>query len=117
MTLQEKHRYHQIHPLKLLTDWSTGLIALYVFWHHQLIAAASIALIPPVVASWLLIKFANLERQRASRCGHYVQRHDQNDGDTSSSRVHRHGSRGLVSRAPDHHPRSSSSFSSPGSTA
>jgi hypothetical protein len=74
MTPQEKYLYHQIHPLKLLTDWGTGLLSLYLFWHHQLILAAAIALIPPIVASWLLIKFANLEGQRAARFGHYVQR-------------------------------------------
>jgi hypothetical protein len=75
MTPQEKYLYHQIHPLKLLTDWSTGLLALYCFWRHELLIAAAIALIPPIIASWLLMKFANLERQRASRFGHYVQRY------------------------------------------
>ena len=75
MTPEEKHLYHQIHPLKLLTDCSTGLLALYFFWRHQVITASAIALIPPVVVSWFLIKFANLEGQRASRFGHYVQRH------------------------------------------
>jgi hypothetical protein len=34
-----------------------------------------IALIPAMVVSSLLINFANLERQRASRFGHYVQRY------------------------------------------
>jgi hypothetical protein len=75
MTPQEKYLYHQVHPLKLLTDWGTGLLALYFFWRHDFVAAAAIALIPPIVVSWLLIKFANLERQRASRFGHYVQRY------------------------------------------
>src|SRR6266851_9315493 len=75
MTSQEKYLYHQIHPLKLLTDWSTGIISLYFFWHHHFFAAVAIALIPPIVASSLLIKFANLEGQRASRFGHYVQRY------------------------------------------
>ena len=75
MTPQEKYLYHQIHPLKLLTDWVTGLLALYFFWRHELFAAVATALIPPVVVSWLLITLANLERQRASRFGHYVQRY------------------------------------------
>ena len=75
MTPQEKYLYHQIHPFKLLTDWTTGLLALYFFWRHQLIPAAIIALVPPIVVSTLLIKFANLERQRASAFGHYVQRY------------------------------------------
>jgi len=75
MTTQEKYLYHQIHPLKLLTDWITGLLSLYFFWRHQLLAAVAIALIPPIVVSGLLIKFGNLERQRVSRFGHYVQRY------------------------------------------
>jgi hypothetical protein len=75
MTPKEKILYHQIHPLKLLTDWVTGLFALYFFWHHQICAAVATALIPPVVVSWVLIKFSNLERQRASRFGQYIQRY------------------------------------------
>jgi hypothetical protein len=75
MNPQEKYLYHQIHPAKLLTDWITGVISLYFFWRHDVLAALAIALVPPVVASFLLIKFANLEKQRASRFGHYVQRH------------------------------------------
>ena len=75
MTPKEKYLYHQIHPLKLLTDWTTGLLALYFFWRHDLVAAVATALIPAMVVSSLLINFANLERQRASRFGHYVQRY------------------------------------------
>jgi hypothetical protein len=75
MTQQEKHLYHQIHPLKLLTDWVAGLLALYFFWRHDFVAAVATALIPAMVVSSLLINFANLERQRASRFGHYVQRY------------------------------------------
>ena len=43
MTQQEKYLYHQIQPLKLVTDWSTGLLALYFFWLHQIIANIIIA--------------------------------------------------------------------------
>jgi hypothetical protein len=75
MTPKEKYLYHQIHPVKLLTDWSTGLLALYFFWRHDFVAAVMIALIPAMVVSSLLINFGNLERQRASRFGHYVQRY------------------------------------------
>jgi len=30
MTNREKVLYHQIHPLKLLTDWSTGAVSFYL---------------------------------------------------------------------------------------
>jgi len=47
MTLQEKVLYHQIHPLKLITDWGTGLAALYLFWQHALFGALLLALVRP----------------------------------------------------------------------
>ena len=74
MTLKEQYLFHQIHPLKLLTDWARGLIALYLLWRHELAVALVIMLIPPPVASWLVMRFANLKRQRQSVFGRYVAR-------------------------------------------
>lgn len=75
MTPRDKYLHHQIHPAKLLTDWSTGLIALYSLWRHELAIALVIMLIPPPIASWLVIRRANLERQRQSAFGRYVARY------------------------------------------
>lgn|SRR5574341_329221 len=72
MTLQEKTLYHQIHPLKLFTDWSTGFLALYFFWRHDLLIAMAIALIPSIIASLILVRFADLEKYKASAFGKYV---------------------------------------------
>ncbi len=72
MTLQEKSLYHQIHPFKLFTDWSTGIFALYLLWEQNLIAALSVALIPPIVASLLLVQFVDLEKHKQSAFGKYV---------------------------------------------
>jgi hypothetical protein len=72
MELQEKYLYHQIHPLKLLTDWGTGILALYPLWQHNLLPALMIALIPPPIASFLLIRFAGLEKYRNSSFGTYM---------------------------------------------
>jgi hypothetical protein len=74
MTPQEKYLYHQIHPAKLLTDLCAGLIALYPLWRHELGLALTIMLVPPPIASWLVIHYANLERQRQSAFGRYVAR-------------------------------------------
>jgi hypothetical protein len=74
VTPSEKYLYHQIHPAKLLTDWSTGLLALYSLWHHQLAVALVLSLVPPPVASWLVIRHANLDRQRQTGFGQYVAR-------------------------------------------
>jgi hypothetical protein len=73
MTPREKVLYHQIHPAKLVTDCA-ALIALYPLWRHELAIALVIMLVPPPVASWLVIRYANLERQRQSAFGHYVAR-------------------------------------------
>lgn len=75
MTLQEKSLYHQIHPVKLFTDWSAGLIALYPFWRHNLVAALLIAFLPSIVVSLLLIRFVSLEKQKRSSFGRYVRQY------------------------------------------
>ncbi len=75
MNLEEKSLYHQIHPLKLLTDWGTGILALYPLWGHNLPLALAIALIPPPVASFLLICFADLENQKESPFGRYIRKY------------------------------------------
>ncbi len=72
MTLQEKSLYHQIHPTKLFTDWSTGLIALYLLWQHSLVAALLIAFLPSIVVSLVIIRFVDLEKQKQSSLGRYV---------------------------------------------
>src|SRR5215217_3692268 len=72
MDPQEKYLYHQIHPLKLMTDWGTGIAALYPLWQHNLIPALLVMLIPPPIVSFLLIRFADLEKQKASAFGQYV---------------------------------------------
>ena len=72
MTLQEKILYHQIHPLKLFTDWSTGIVALYPFWQHDLVAALLLAMIPSMLVSLTLVHFADLERYQQSRLGKYL---------------------------------------------
>ncbi len=72
MTIQERSLYHQIHPLKLLTDWSTGLMALYLLWKHRPAAGLTVALIPSVAVSLAIIRFANLEKYQRSPLGRYV---------------------------------------------
>ena len=75
MNLEEKSLYHQIHPLKLFTDWSTGIVALYPFWRHNLALALIIALVPPPIVSFMLIRFANLEKYKVSSFGKYVRKY------------------------------------------
>jgi hypothetical protein len=72
MTGSEKLLYHQIHPLKLLADWGGAAISYYLLWHHHLRAALMVQVAPAIVASAVLVRWANLEPQRQSALGRYV---------------------------------------------
>jgi hypothetical protein len=72
MTPQEKTLYHQIHPLKLFTDISAEVLSLYLFWKRKLIAGFFVLLMPPIIVSTLLIKWADLEPYKQSSFGRYI---------------------------------------------
>jgi hypothetical protein len=72
MNRKEKYLYHQIHPLKLITDMGAGFGSLYPLWHHHLAFALVVMLAPPPLISFLLIRFANLEPYRQSPLGRYI---------------------------------------------
>jgi hypothetical protein len=72
MTLKEKQLYHQIHPLKLLTDISAEIISLYLFWRHELVAGLVLGIIPSIIVSVIMIKWANLEKYKQSTVGRYI---------------------------------------------
>ena len=72
MTPQEKRLYHQIHPLKLTTDISAEIVSLYLFWKHRLLAGMLVLMLPPVIASTLVMRLANLEAYRQSALGRYI---------------------------------------------
>ncbi len=72
MTNREKVLYHQIHPLKLLTDWSTGAVSFYLLWQRRPRAALIVQFVPAIVVSSALMRWADLEPQRSSALGRYV---------------------------------------------
>jgi len=74
MTFREKRLYHQIHPLKLSTDWSTGLIALPLLWRRRLGPALLVGVVPSIVVSGLLVRGADLEPYKRSAFGRYLKR-------------------------------------------
>jgi hypothetical protein len=75
MTLKERALYHQIHPLKLATDILTALVSLYLLWQQMFAVGLLVHFVPPVIASTLLIRYANLDKQAQSPFGRYVARH------------------------------------------
>jgi hypothetical protein len=77
LTFRERVLYHQIHPLKLAVDWSTGLVSAILLWRHRLVPGVFWGLLPPVVVSvpFLLgVSDATMTRYRASPLGRYVAR-------------------------------------------
>ena len=72
MDLADRVLYHQIHPLKLLTDWSTAFVAAALLWAHRLTAALLIGFVPSIIVTAALLRWSDLERYRASRFGRYV---------------------------------------------
>ena len=74
MTLKERALYNQIHPLKLSTDILAAAVSLYFFWLHQLLPALVLHFVPPLIASALLIRYADLEPLKQSAFGRYVGR-------------------------------------------
>ena len=75
MTFQEKALYHQIHPLKLGTDWSTGLLSFYLLWRRRPRAAFVVQFIPAILVSSALMAWADLAPQQRSPFGRYVRRY------------------------------------------
>ena len=75
MTMKDRILLHQIHPTKLATDIGSGIFCLYFLWQHRLPLAILIAAVPPLIASGLLLRFADFEALERSALGVYVRRH------------------------------------------
>ena len=75
MTPKDKALYNQIHPLKLSTDILAAVVSLYFFWLHQPLPALVLHFVPPLVASALLIRYADLTPLKESAFGRYVGRY------------------------------------------
>lgn len=74
MNSAEKRLYHQIHPAKLLTDWSMMALALYLLWRRRWRLALIVTFVPSIIASYWLIRYADLAPYKESPFGHYVAR-------------------------------------------
>lgn len=75
MTLKEKILYHQIHPLKLLTDLTVGFAALPLLWRHRLREALLVMFAPAILVSVLIIRYADLEQHKQSPFGRYMEQY------------------------------------------
>ena len=75
MNLEEKLLYHQIHPVKLITDAGVTIPCLYLIWQHHLVWGIIVRLVPSLVVSLLIIQFADLEKIKQSSFGKYNARY------------------------------------------
>lgn len=74
MELHDRLLYHQIHPVKLVTDVGTAILAAVCFWRHEPLAGAVVGFLPSVLVTVVLVRWADLDRYAASPFGRYVRR-------------------------------------------
>lgn len=72
MTRTEKLLYHQIHPLKLLTDFTTSFASCWLLWQAEWALAAAVALAPSIMITAWLVWRADLERFKHTPLGRYL---------------------------------------------
>jgi len=75
MTFNEKKLYHQVHPLKLFVDISSGFFTTYLSWQHNWFWFLSLMVIPSLITSYLLMWYVNLESLKSSKLGYYLKKY------------------------------------------
>jgi hypothetical protein len=75
MTTQERLLYQQIHPIKIMADIATAVIAITLMWNQLWLPAMLVVLILPNAASMLVVSLFNLEPQKKSALGDYVKQY------------------------------------------
>ena len=75
MTLSDRILFHQIHAAKLVTDAIAAVLSLYYLWWHDLSLAIVAATVPPLIATALVLRFADLKALKQSSFGAYVKRY------------------------------------------
>ena len=74
MDFTEKVLYHQIHPAKLAADITGSVISTYLLWRRSFGPAMLGAWVPAILASALVMRFADLERLKRSPLGGYIRK-------------------------------------------
>jgi hypothetical protein len=67
--------YHQVRPLKLATDISTAVASLVLLAEHHLGSALAVMFVPSIIASAMLVQFADFSTTHESRVGAYLRRY------------------------------------------
>jgi|YelNatPaOPRAMG01_1025707.scaffolds.fasta_scaffold00044_74 hypothetical protein len=85
MNIIDKTLYHQIHPFKLTLDFLTGILSIVLVWFHYLIWGVVIAFGPSIIASFIMIRTMDFEKQKSSRFGKYVKKYMGKGADAARS--------------------------------
>ncbi|HTO95058.1 MAG TPA: hypothetical protein VMM80_11780 [Bacteroidota bacterium] len=72
LAFRERIVIHQVHPLKLATDWLTGIAAGWLLWNHELVAALLLGFVPSIVVSFYMTMRVDLGRLAETPLGRYV---------------------------------------------
>jgi cobalamin synthase len=75
MDFGEKVLYQQIHPAKLAANVGGSIVSTYLMRHRRFAWAMLAAFVPAVLASALVMRYADLERRKHSRFGRYMRRY------------------------------------------
>ncbi len=76
MDRAERARYHQIHPAKIATDLTAEVVSTVLLWRHRLVPGLVVRLVPPVVASAILMeRTSDLVRTRDAAAGEDLRHH------------------------------------------
>jgi hypothetical protein len=75
MDFGEKVLYHQIHPAKLAADVGGSIVSTYLMWRRRFAWAMIGAFVPAILASVLVIRYADLEKRKRSPFGRYIRRY------------------------------------------
>jgi hypothetical protein len=75
LSRREKLLFHQIHPAKLATDIASGVASTWLMWVHCWELALPLAFIPSIVATAVIMRWADIEQLKDSAFGRYVARH------------------------------------------
>ena len=75
MDFSEKVLYQQIHPAKLVADVSGSIVSTYLMWRRRFAWAMLAAFVPAILASALVMRYADLESRKHSRFGRYMRRY------------------------------------------
>ena len=71
---RDAYLLHQVHPAKLATDVTAGVVSGWLMWHRRVPAALLAAFVPAAVASAVLMR-RDLSGLRQTRRGRYVLAH------------------------------------------